>query len=71
METKKPLLGPCPICNCKTEWCEDNPDNLYLSHLILCKHCGASFDMDYGNKQDVTIEELRQVCAEKFNKRDS
>jgi len=60
---------PCPFCGGKAVWCygldwEEEHD----CHMIVCEKCGASFDLaDEDNPE--TLEELREICANKWNTR--
>jgi len=59
-------LKDCPICNSPTRWCCGD-DCHYIKCTGLCK---GSFDMsDAVNIEVDSFDELRALCAEKFNTR--
>lgn len=64
-------MNNCPFCGSKCEWCDehDNPDD-HECHFIVCTGCKAQFDMSGGDDVE-TLEELKELCLEKFNKRNT
>jgi len=64
-------LFTCPICCCKCEWCGDHDQsNIHVCHFIKCTGiCGAIFDLAPDNNEIEELDELKALCAKKFNDR--
>jgi hypothetical protein len=63
-------LRECPLCDCEVSFHEAEGE-CDGCHHIHCKACGALFDFAFDLPTDAaeTMDELRELCAAKWNHR--